>query len=86
MNIPQSLFTFESLFLEDQTGQSISAMASLVCCFRSAVVRICQLWSKEGQTTKRKGVGCPRLIDELFFIRIGCHTKSHIQYAFFFCL
>jgi len=36
-----------------QLGQSISETARLVCCSQSAVVRIYQKWSEEGQTTNR---------------------------------
>ncbi|KAK7149599.1 hypothetical protein R3I94_009045 [Phoxinus phoxinus] len=45
-------------------GTSITETAKLVDCSRSAVVKIYQQWSEEGQTTnRRQGVGRPRLID-----------------------
>ena len=57
-------FDKSQIVMARRLGQSISEMARLVGCSRSAVVSTYRQWSEEGQTTnRRQGVGRPRLIN-----------------------
>ncbi|ROI81802.1 hypothetical protein DPX16_22037 [Anabarilius grahami] len=63
-------------------GQSISKIAALVGCSRSAVVSIYQKWSKEGTVVnRRQGHGWPRLIDARGKRRLARVVRSNRRAA-----
>ncbi|GBM44522.1 hypothetical protein AVEN_192550-1 [Araneus ventricosus] len=73
-----SEFDRGQIVMARRLGTSITETARLVCCSRSAIVSIHAKWINDSDTSsRRQGVGRPRVIKEKGRQRLSCLVKQN---------